>query len=78
MQEISKKVDGEVLTLVGPSVSLAVKDPFSAASLKQAVPDLQERTVFVCGPDSLVHAARRGLKAAGVPAENTHYEMVWW
>ncbi len=78
MQQIAKKVQGEVLTLVGPSISLAVKDPFSGPSLKRAIPDLTERTVFVCGPDSLVHAARRGLKAAGVPAENIHYEMVWW
>ena len=78
MQQIAKKLKGEVLTLVGPSISLAVKDPFSGSSLKRAIPDLVQRTVFVCGPDSLVHAARRGLKAAGVPAENIHYEMVWW
>ncbi len=78
MQDIAKRVDGEVLTLVGPSVSLAVKDPFSGPSLRRAVPDIAQRTVFVCGPDSLVHAARKGLKDAGVPTENVHFEMVWW
>lgn len=78
MQEICRHVEGEVLTLVGPSISLANKDPFGAASLKRAIPDIADRAVFVCGPDSLVHAARRGLKAAGVPAENVHFEMVWW
>ena len=78
MQQIAQSLRGEVLTLVGPSVSLAVKDPFSGDSLTRAIPDVAERTVFVCGPDSLVHAARRGLKAAGVPTENVHFEMVWW
>ena len=78
MQEIAKRVKGEVLTLVGPSISLAVKDPFSGPSLRRAVPDIAQRTVFVCGPDSLVHAARKGLKDAGVPSENVHFEMVWW
>ncbi len=78
MQDLARRVRGEVLTLVGPSISLAVKDPFGAESLLRTVPDLRERTVFVCGPDSLVHAARHGLKAAGVPAEHVHFEMVWW
>ncbi len=78
MQELARHVRGEVLTLVGPSLSLAGKDPFGAKALRSAVPDLLNRAVFVCGPDSLVHAARHGLKAAGVPAASVHFEMVWW
>ena len=39
---------------------------------------LRKAHIVMCGPDSLVHAARKGLKAAGVPSENVHFEMVWW
>jgi predicted ferric reductase len=78
MRDIAHSIRGEVLTIVGPSIALATKDPFSAHALLRAVPDITERVVYVCGPDSLVHAARRGLKDAHVPFEDVHFEMVWW
>ncbi|CAB4704751.1 MAG: hypothetical protein F2934_08075 [Actinobacteria bacterium] len=69
---------GTLRTLVGPSASLAVKDPFSARLLRDAVPDLAQRAVVVCGPDRLVSAARQGLRAAGVPTSSVHFERPWW
>lgn len=69
---------GQLRTLVGSSASLAVKDPFSARRLRAAVPDLHERTVIVCGPERLVWAARSGLRAAGVPSSEIHFERPWW
>ena len=69
---------GDVRTLVGPTASLAVRDPFSADLLQQAVPDLLQRSIVVCGPDRLVAAARHGLRAAGVRPSSIHYERSWW
>lgn len=81
LDELRDLVDargGVLRTLVGPSASLAVKDPFSARLLREAVPDLTERAVVVCGPDRLVWAARQGLRAAGVPSSSVHFERPWW
>lgn len=73
-----ERLGGRVLTLVGPTAKLAVKDPFSAAVLTAAIPDVSERSVVLCGPDRLVMAARSGLKAAGVPTDRIHSESSWW
>jgi predicted ferric reductase len=69
---------GRVHTLVGPSATLAVRDPFSASVLRRVVPDLAERVAFLCGPERLVYAARKGLRDAGLPADRIHYERPWW
>ena len=73
-----ERLGGKILTLTGPTAKLAVKDPFSAKVLTAAIPDVAERAVVLCGPDRLLHAARSGLKAAGVPVSRIHSEHVWW
>lgn len=78
LRALANQRGGHVLTLVGPSAKLAVKDPFAAATLRRAVPDVAERSVVLCGPDRLVHAARTGLRAAGVSADHIHFEHAWW
>ena len=75
---LAKARQGRVCTLVGPRVQLAVKDPFSATELRSAVPDVETREVFVCGPESKLHAARKGLTSAGVPLERIHCERFWY
>ncbi|MEZ5206251.1 MAG: ferredoxin reductase family protein [Acidimicrobiales bacterium] len=69
---------GTVRALVGPTATLAIADPFSADVLRAVVPDIAERSVVLCGPDRLLHAAGRGARAAGVPAERIHHEHGWW
>ena len=69
---------GRVLTLLGPTTALAHDDPFGAASLRGAVPDVAERVAIVFGPESLVHAARYGLLACGVAPSDIHFERAWW
>lgn len=73
-----ERLGGKILTLTGPTAKLAVKDPFSAKVLIAAIPDVAQRAVVLCGPDRLLHAARTGLKAAGVPVARIHSEHVWW
>ena len=76
--ELAARRNGRVLTLVGPSASLAVRDPFSAHTLRQAVPDVAERVAVLCGPDRLLSAARTGLRHAGVDSGDMHFEHAWW
>ncbi len=75
---LAARRNGRVLTLVGPSASLAVRDPFSASALLRAVPDLEERVAVLCGPDRLLSAARTGLRAAGMNSSDLHFEHSWW
>lgn len=49
-------------------------DPFQPEHLRAAIPDVEERDVFVCGPASLLAAAGNGLRNAGVPAHQIHLE----
>ena len=74
----AERLGGRLLTLVGPTAKLAVKDPFSAKVLTAAIPDVADRAVVMCGPDRLLHAARAGLRAAGVPKNRIHSEHSWW
>jgi predicted ferric reductase len=78
LAELAARTNGRVLTLVGPSATLSVKDPFSASSLRRAIPDVAERVAILCGPERLLQAARYGLKKAGVHSSDIHYEHSWW
>jgi ferredoxin-NADP reductase len=46
----------------------------SPSHLRQLVPDLAERDVFVCGPPAFTDLTRRNLRAAGVPRRRIHAE----
>lgn len=78
LQALVAARNGVVHTLVGPTAKLKVKDPFSARVLRKLTPDVAARVAVLCGPERLLHAARAGLKEAGVPLDRIHYERVWW
>jgi predicted ferric reductase len=78
LRELCATRNGKVLTLVGPTASLADRDPFSARHLRAAVPDLTERVAVLCGPERLLVAARSGLIAAGISPTDIHFERPWW
>ena len=48
------------------------------AALKGWVPDLADRDVYVCGPESWSESVRRTALAGGVPAANIHIESFGW
>lgn len=50
------------------------KGVVDAAMLARLAPDFAGRDAFLCGPPPMMAALRRGLKAAGMPEENIHYE----
>ncbi len=48
------------------------------SALKQWVPDIADRDVFVCGPQEWAEDVRRTTEAAGVPADRFHVETFGW
>jgi ferredoxin-NADP reductase len=46
--------------------------------LRRWVPDIAERDVYVCGPETWTAAVRATLAAAGVPAGRVHVETFGW
>lgn len=78
LRGMARSLGGELMTLVGPTASLAVKDPFSGKVLRKAIPDLTQRVAVLCGPERLLWAGRAGLREAGMPADDIHFEQPWW
>jgi ferredoxin-NADP reductase len=48
--------------------------PFSPESLRDLVPDITERDVYVCGPAAMTDAVLRSLRELNVPARQRHAE----
>ncbi len=49
-----------------------------AAALRDLVPDVAEREVYVCGPDPWMDAALDTARRAGVPEQRLHAERFAW
>jgi predicted ferric reductase len=78
IRALAARSNGRVHVLVGPTALLAGRDPFAAEELRRLAPDIHERHALLCGPERLLHAARAGVRAAGVPSDHIHYERPWW
>jgi predicted ferric reductase len=78
LRVMARELGGDLMTLVGPTATLAVKDPFSGSVLRKAIPDLTERVAVLCGPERLLWAGRAGLREAGVAGADIHFEQPWW
>ncbi|MDW6059058.1 ferric reductase-like transmembrane domain-containing protein [Streptomyces sp. FXJ1.4098] len=48
--------------------------PLTSRGLRQLVPDVAEREVYLCGPPGMAEAAQRALRRAGVPRRRIHHE----
>lgn len=46
----------------------------SPTHLRELVPDLDQREVYVCGPPAMIAAIERNLRHAGVPRDHLHIE----
>jgi ferredoxin-NADP reductase len=49
--------------------------PLDTHSIARIVPDAQLRDVFVCGPEQMIDAVRRNLRALHVPSNQIHAEL---
>ena len=60
--------------VVGDHRDVAHAHLLGADHLRELIPDLRERDVFVCGPPGMVAAIRGTLQAAQVPRRHVHVE----
>lgn len=77
LEELVRARQGELRYLVGSrasSTSDLPEDPFSPRSLRQMVPDVALRDVFVCGSGQMMQELHDSLKELGVPDTQIHYE----
>ena len=75
--ELDALVASRGLTLhyvVGDHATPEGRNHLSAGHLRELVPDIGERDVFVCGPPGLTDAVTRNVRAAGVPRRHIHAE----
>jgi predicted ferric reductase len=63
------------LPVLGKRGKTAREDPMHPAKLRAAIPDLEEREVFICGSPGMVHNTIRQLRRAGVRRRYIHTEL---
>jgi predicted ferric reductase len=68
--ELVRHRRGTIHELVGPREQVAIDE----ASLPRLVPDLNQRDVYVCGPEGFVAAIVEVAGNLGVPADAIHHE----
>src|SRR5579884_258248 len=51
------------------------EDPMAPHRLREMVPDLDEREVFICGSPAMARSAIRNLRKAGIPWRRIHTEL---
>ncbi len=56
----------------------AAGDLDDVTALRNLVPDIAERDLYVCGPASWTESVRRAATTAGVPAKQLHVESFGW
>jgi predicted ferric reductase len=74
MAALVRKVGGTLHELVGTRASTGGARKF----LRQLVPDLAQRDVYVCGPEGFVHDVVDAARALGVHRRCVHYEVYQW
>ncbi len=62
----------DVWYVVGSRDDRGPRHVLSPRGLRELVPDVAGRDVYLCGPDGLVDTANRALRAAGVPGRQIH------
>jgi ferredoxin-NADP reductase len=70
---IAEDTGANVHYLVGPPGS--DNDPFVGDRLRQLVPDVAHRDVYLCGLPAFMTVAKERLAAAGVPKRHIHADL---
>ena len=61
---------GRLHRLIGPRSLIRL----DATALRQLVPDVAERDVYVCGPAGFSASVERAARACGTPPDQLHQE----
>jgi predicted ferric reductase len=68
--ELVEQRGGRLHRLVGPRTSVRLDGP----ALRELVPDVAERDLYICGPDGFTAAIERAARRCGTPPANVHRE----
>jgi predicted ferric reductase len=71
---IARRRGATVHCVVGDHAAPGAESLLSPAHLRELVPDVAEREVYLCGPPAMTRSAERSLRSAGVPRRFTHIE----
>jgi ferredoxin-NADP reductase len=68
--ELVERRGGRLHRLVGPRSAVQIDE----ATLRDLVPDVAERDVYLCGPEGFSASVERVVRALGTPAQRVHQE----
>ena len=74
LEELARERGIRLLIVVGDHRTRAGRRLLSPAHLRELVPDIAERQVYVCGPPAMTDALERNVRRADVPARFIHSE----
>jgi predicted ferric reductase len=74
LEEIARERGADLFFVVGDHRSIPGSELLSAARLRQLIPDIAEREVYLCGPHAMMIRTEGSLRGAGVPAVQIHSE----
>jgi ferredoxin-NADP reductase len=74
LDEISRARGAVVNYVVGDHASAEGRDLLSPAHLRELVPDIAERDVFICGPVGMIDSIVPNLRRANVTRHHLHVE----
>ena len=71
IEHVVRARGGRVVDLPGPRAHFPLDDP---AYLRQVIPDIAERDVYVCGPGGFAAGVESAARRSGVPTASIHRE----
>jgi ferredoxin-NADP reductase len=74
LAKLARKRGAEIRVIVGDEIGDDQTDRLGLPALRELVPDITERDVYVCGPPAMVDAVRRRLTMLQVPSAQIHFE----
>ena len=74
LDELARASGAGLRYVVGDHATDEGRDHLSPAHLRELVPDIAERDVYVCGPPALIDIVTRHVREAGVKRSHIHAE----
>jgi ferredoxin-NADP reductase len=74
LEELARERGIRLLIVVGDHRTREGRRLLSPAHLRELVPDIAERQVYVCGPPAMTDVLERNVRRADVPARFIHSE----
>jgi predicted ferric reductase len=74
LERIARERGADLFFVVGDHRSVAGSELLSPARLRELIPDIVEREVYLCGPHAMMVRTEASLRGAGVPGPLIHTE----